>query len=270
MVLCALCLLTIKRNQLSIICKLCNQIFHKNCIFPSDINPSINFKEWNCSNCLENMTPINPNKNKSDSAKLEELIKLVKSLELKITQQESKISKKLDETLKSLNDVISENNILKEKVSVLEKKVMNFEQTDFLNEILERDRRKCNIILFNAPEPTSDNASKDLNLVNSIFSTLKLPIKALNTLRLGNNVNKPRPLKVILPDVNCVNQILKAKSGLRNVDTLKHLNISTDKTKLQLEQYKTVLNTLLEKKNRGETNFRIGYSRGNPIILPKN
>jgi len=114
---------------------------------------------------------------KPDNTKLDELIKLVKSLEQKISMQESNISKKLDETLKSLNNVISENNILKEKVSVLENKILNYE-SDFLNEILDRDRRKCNVIIFNASEPTSGNIPDDVNLANSIFSTLSIPIKA--------------------------------------------------------------------------------------------
>jgi hypothetical protein len=107
-------------------------------------------------------------------------------------------------------------------------------------------------------------------MVNSVISTLNLPIKPINTVRFGNNKNKPRPLKVILPDINSVGQILKAKSGLRNVDALKHLNIDTDKTKLQQQQYKIILNELSERKIRGEYNIRIGYSRGQPKIFPKN
>lgn len=50
------------------------------------------------------MPPSTPNK--PDNIRLEELINSVKSLENKITQQESNISKKLDETLQSLNNVI--------------------------------------------------------------------------------------------------------------------------------------------------------------------
>jgi len=68
---------------------------------------------------------------KSDSARLDELLKLVKSLESKLTQQENNLSKKLDETLESLHNVILENSNLKEKVMVLEKKILNHEHTDF-------------------------------------------------------------------------------------------------------------------------------------------
>lgn len=93
---------------------------------------------------------------------------------------------------------------------------MNYE-SDFLNEILDRDRRKCNVTIFNVfNELASGNIPNDVNLANSIFSALNLPIKALNTIRLGSNRTKPRPLKVRVPDVNCVNQILKAKSKFRN------------------------------------------------------
>jgi len=147
--------------------------------------------------------------NKSDNIRLKELINSVKSLQNKITQQESNISKKLDETLQSLNNIISENNTLKERISVLENKIMCFEQTDFCSELSDRDRRKNNIIIFNAPESTSNIASAELSLVNSVFSSLNLPIKALNATRLGNNSNKRRPLRVNLPDINCVSQILK-------------------------------------------------------------
>jgi hypothetical protein len=195
-------------------------------------------------------------------------LKLVKSLESKLTQQEDKLSKKLDEALKSLNNVILENNNLKEKVTILEKKILIHEQVDLFNEIFDRDSRKCNIIVFNAPE--SKNSSEDLNLVNSVFSSLNLSAKAINTSRLGNSSNKPRPLRVNLPDTNCVDQILKSKSGLRNLPSFKHLNIDIDKTKFQQQQYKEVLNEFLEKKNRGDINIRIGYIKGQPKILPKN
>jgi len=109
---------------------------------------------------------------------------------------------------------------------------MCFEQTDFCSELSDRDRRKNNIIIFNAPESTSNSASDELRLVNSVFSFLNLPIKALNAARLCNNSNKRRPLRVNLPDINCFSQILKEKSKLRNIETLKHLNIDIDKIKL--------------------------------------
>jgi len=80
------------------------------------------------------MTPTVPKK--SDSIKLEDLIKSVKSLESKITQQESNISKKLDETLQLLNNVISENNALKEKISVLEKELLILNKQTFLTKYL--------------------------------------------------------------------------------------------------------------------------------------
>lgn len=269
MVLCIFCSLNITRNQFSIACCICKLLFHKKCVLNTSVSKSLTHSNsWKCSNCSHNMSPTTPNK--SDSIKLEELIKSVKSLENKITQQESNISKKLDETLQSLNNVISENNLLKEKISVLENKITCFEQTDFCSEVSDRDRRKCNIIVFNAPESTSNSASDDVSLVNSVFSSLDLPIKALNSIRLGNNSNKRRPLRVSLPDINSVSQILKAKSKLRNIEMLKHLNIDIDKTKLQQEQFKTIWNMLSERKSRGETNIRIGYIRGQPKIISKN
>lgn len=266
MVLCTFCSLTINRNQLSITCNCCYFLFHKNCV--STTSSSINSKSWICSICSNNMTPSGSKK--TDSVRLDELIKLVKSLENKITQQESNISKKLDETLQSLNNVILENNMLKEKISVLEKKIADIEHVDLCSEVVDRDRRKCNIIIFNAPESSPNNVSDDLNLVNSIFSSLNLPIKALNTIRLATHNNKRRPLRVNLPDVNCVSQILKAKSKLRNFDTLKHLNIDIDKTKYQQEKFKAIWNELSLRKNSGETNIRIGYINGLPKIMTKN
>jgi len=107
-------------------------------------------------------------------------------------------------------------------------------------------------------------------MVNSVFSSLNLPIKALNAIRLGNNNSKRRSLRVNLPDINCISRILKAKSKLRNIELLKHLNIDIDKTKLQQEQFKAVWNMLSERKNRGETNIRIGYIRDLPKIISKN
>ena len=63
-------------------------------------------------------------------------------------------------------------------------------------------------------------------------------------------------------------QFLKLNQ-LRNSHTLKHININTNKTKPQHQQ-KTILNELAEKKRHGETNLRIGYSKGQPKLFPKN
>lgn len=70
----------------------------------------ISFKQWKCLSCSDNMT-LSPKK--SDSVRLNKLLKLVKSLESKLTQQENNFSKKLDETLKSLHNDILENSNLK-------------------------------------------------------------------------------------------------------------------------------------------------------------
>jgi hypothetical protein len=78
--------------------------------------------------------------------------------------------------------MLSENNILK-KFTILEEKVFNY-KTDFFNEVLERDHRKCNIILFNASEPISDNVSDDLKLVSSVFPTLNLAMKSCPYLKI--------------------------------------------------------------------------------------
>jgi len=123
------------------------------------------------------------------------------------------------------------------------------------------------ILLFTMPQ----NPPLTVPLKSEVWLTqFFLPIKALNAIRLGNNSNKRRPLRVNLPDINCVSQILKAKSKLRNIDTLKHLNIDIDKTKLQQEQFKAIWNMLSERKIRGETNIRIGYIRGQLKIISKN
>lgn len=216
MVLCVLCSLNLTRNQFSIACCLCKVLFHKKCVLNTPVTKLlIHSNSWKCSNCSHNMSPSTPNK--SDNIRLEELIKSVKSLENKITQQESNISKKLDEALQSLNNVISENNTLKEKISVLENKITCFEQTDFCNEVSDRDRIKCNIIILNALESTSNSASDELSLVNSVFSSLDLPVKTRNAIHLGNNNSKRRLLRVNLPDIDCISQILRAKSKLRNI-----------------------------------------------------
>lgn len=76
---CALCTLPIKRIKPSNVCNNCNQIFHNNCG-----NLSIYSKERKCLICLDIMPTPSTSKN-TDSTKLDELIKTVKSLEKKFS-----------------------------------------------------------------------------------------------------------------------------------------------------------------------------------------
>ncbi|CAI6372350.1 unnamed protein product [Macrosiphum euphorbiae] len=81
----------------------------------------------------------------------------------------------------------------------------------------------------------------------------------INLYDLGVVQQSEQQSKEVPSSLQSPTNILKAKSKLRNIETLKHLNIDIDKTKLQQEQFKAVWNTLSERKSRGETNIRIEH-----------
>ena len=134
-----------------------------------------------------------------------------------------------------------------------------------IEEYADRDRRKCNLIVFNVPESTDTGWGIDTeSFVTICKSALNYDVKPTKVLRLGKKGAKPRPLLVALESEDIKRHILMNAHHLRFSEQYKGIFISTDMTKSEREQHKILRAELQQRKSRGETNLTI---RNGQIIV---
>lgn len=164
--------------------------------------------------------------------------------------------------------LLSKINILEEKVNQLisvPTSSKNEIPEDYLTEeLLERQKRSCNILIFNMSESSDDktNAEKILR------DLAKHDVNIIETARIGKpNKKGNRALKITLPNANVTSKIITAKK-----DPLKgkHVYISPDLTIRQRNHYNELKNELNERRNSGENDIIIRYVKGIPTIVKRN
>lgn len=130
-------------------------------------------------------------------------------------------------------------------------------------ELMERQKRSSNIVIFNMPE--SDN---DVNAAKQVFSNLiNRNIDIQTASRVGKkNKRGIRALKVILKDSVTAYELLRCKK-----DPLKErgIYISADLTPSQRTHLNKVKAELSERKNNGEQNIMLKYVNNIPKIVIK-
>lgn len=244
------------------------------------------------------MSLKSPTKLSSDSdAKIDKLVEMVtgiKNSQNKIVTtlnscresikiQENKFisfESKIELLTTQLSEAIEENKLLKVKVEQLEIKLSEVEhskynassgpsvQENVFSEIMDRQSRVRNIILFNVPEfsnPATDQFN-DSSSVKNILDTIGVSVNQISVRRLGKASNKARPLRVTLPDASFVFDILKVKRKLLDVDRFSSIRISSDQTPLQRNYFASILSELKTRKNAGENNLYIKYVNSIPTI----
>lgn len=142
---------------------------------------------------------------------------------------------------------------------------------EIVNEISAREKKRKNIIVFNAPEPKLETAEKnseaDNNFICNLFNLINPDVRPLLVHRLGiSNPSKIRPVKIALNSEQDVFSILKNTNKLKNVPLYKGISVTNDKTKRQTDYFKKVTSTLDERIKNGE-NLRIKYVKGIPKIV---
>lgn len=168
--------------------------------------------------------------------------------------------------LKSQNSVPSENNI------------SNSVFNEIVHEVIERQKRIKNIIIYGIKENTSNDQNVRLNCdttnVKNVLNFMSEDTNALDIkpIRLGKylpNMGKPRPIKVVFKDEQIVHNIINKSRQLKNSE-FSYVSISPDRTPKQIEYYKTLKNELNERKAKGENNLTIKYINGIPTIKSLN
>ena len=122
----------------------------------------------------------------------------------------------------------------------------------------ERERRKANLIIYNAPEADGPDAltirNKELELVRMVFTEIvgeqdsrNIPIKFMK--RLGNTqgeVDASRPLLVVLESVDTKFKLLgnAKKLGDSRNQQIKEIRIAHDRTVKERQNYKKLVSEL--------------------------
>lgn len=197
-----------------------------------------------------------------------------KALENIITAQQSEIAQ-LQREVDDIRQEVTQLKLQSQRPGTLvaEENVHSDIQKDsILSEIQDRNIRSKNLIVHNVSESDSNDNMERINYDKTQF------IKILEQLRLDQNVgfkvtrigkksNKPRPMRIVLPDSNSATECLKRKKNLDRSGP----SISADLTIMQRQELRKLYEEINHRKENGEENLVIRYSKGNPYIYqPKN
>lgn len=206
------------------------------------------------------------------------IITSVNSCRDSIKSHETKFDTLFNNLSQQLTEVINENNSLKDKVQQLETKlsgletgqINNIPQEKLFSEFMDRQSRARNIMLFNIPEFSStvpaDKCNDTSSFLADLFTTIGLTTRPVSMYRLGKHSNKSRPLRIVMPTPGEVFEILKVKRKLLNVAKFASVRISTDRTVMQQNYFKSVLSELKARRDSGENDIVIKYLNNIPTI----
>lgn len=151
-----------------------------------------------------------------------------------------------------------------------------FQTEKVIQEVSERNKRKCNIIIYGRSELINKNKTEqseaDTVFVKDVLTALNIgDLGYLKPIRLGKydptKQDRRRPIKITLSSEEDVVSVLRASKSLKTTDPWKNIFISRDRTKMQNELYKSVRNELHERLSNGEQNLIIKYKDGIPNIV---
>lgn len=161
--------------------------------------------------------------------------------------------------------------MLEDRVTQLENRLSSTESTNsppdesIISEVIDRQARSRNLIIFNAPESDGNNED-DLSLTKSVFLVLTPNITPAIVSRLGQKSSKPRSLKVTLHMPSDIFIVLKNKHKLRTSPIYGSIRISPDRTIMQRNQLRNIIGKIEERKAASESNLVMKFIKGVPTI----
>ncbi|KAF0711336.1 Uncharacterized protein FWK35_00037251 [Aphis craccivora] len=294
---CELCSEPVQREQPSISCHSCKNLFHSNCVNPLSQNVSSpsNNPSWICKVCLIKPKPSDTDDKlnrilselqsiKSHQLKSDDLLNGISSsmaaLNDKVLQQGKYISS-LGQSVTSLGKQLSTVTIDVKSHGQLIASPTTTEFTPSLNDIARevqlRSLLAVNLIIRGVPESPnksiSERISHDKKFVSDIFSKLDPPVPVeliLKAYRIGKTSDtKPRLLKIILTSREAVDSIVTTfpKLLINPPDHLRSVSITRDRTQSERQSIREVYQELSTRRERGESNISIRYYNGIPKII---
>lgn len=255
---CACCNTKIEDKLLTIQCSICRKYYRNTCcgISSNELRVMSGNKgyDWTCRNCSSFKNDFNDLK--TFIAGLQEEIKNLKSSNVSL----------LDEikALKSIPNANNPNNSL--------------DVEEIIQEIEERSRRKCNIVVFGLEE-SDQNATAELRNNNDrtvVQNMLQIinpneNYTVIKQIRLGKYLQGgKRPVKIVLNNDLEVQRVIKNAKRLKNDNFFKQVTISYDRTPKQIAYYRELRQELIRRKEEDPVegaSLRIKYVNGLPKII---
>ena len=127
------------------------------------------------------------------------------------------------------------------------------------DELSERNKRKCNIVVYNLPEPPTTNSQSDTNCFLDIcHGSLDLNVEVIKSIRLGQKqTSRPRSLLLKLSNEASRNQVLSQAPKLRFSSTWNQIYTQPDMTPTEREAYRKLQEEIKRRKSLGESNLII-------------
>lgn len=146
-----------------------------------------------------------------------------------------------------------------------------------IEEINERKRRSCNVIVHGLVESksSSTDAAKqhDKTLVGLILNKAGQGdlLTSARFFRIGTkDQSKPRPIKVCLPSENSAISVFQSLGNCTDLgEELEGMSLSRDRTLMERRHLACLRETLKARTEAGEPDLTIKYSNGTPKILKK-
>lgn len=135
-------------------------------------------------------------------------------------------------------------------------RVNSFEsnQEKIYSELMNRQSKVHNIILFNVPELSNSlqDQLNDQSIIIELFRMICAQIIPVCWHRFGNLSNSPRDLRVILPTPADVFEILKVKKKSLGINKFRTIHITSDRTIQRQNYFRKIISDLKSRTDAGE------------------
>jgi len=133
---------------------------------------------------------------------------------------------------------------------------------DVIEESIERERRKNNIIVHNIPE--QDDIEQDIKFVEEVAGEVGVNIAISKAIRLGEKTaNRNRLLLVKVQDLESRHSLLKAARLLKSSQKYANIYISPDLSPTERARNRQLRQELKERREKGEEHLVI---RGGAVV----
>ena len=234
-------------------CDRCTAWFHHGCTNLTQAEQKILSKpanhksfKWFCDTCEGEWSKVDPvlgNLVARQAAQLEALTSLVH----KVMEQNTEVIKQNLKIMDTMTKEKKSDDVIKTHVE------------EVLNDQLEREQKKNNIVLFGLEEGTEQdeekNKKQDVVKTKEILTHVNPDVKldkldSATIMRIGGKkANKTRPVKIIMESQDDKNNILRNSRNLKNSDKFSKIGLTFDKTRKQQEEYRKLKEKLDEMKN---------------------
>lgn len=167
---------------------------------------------------------------------------------------------------------------LKATLTMTQQQTPSYVFEEVVNEVMERQRRTKNLVIFGVVEPPSDSSREEAALHDSgnVYDILANIVPEyrnddLKIQRLGRHTsNRNRPIKIALRNEQEVINFIRNAKRLRSSVNYKNVFISSDRTPRQIKLFNQLKEELNIRRTNGETGLKIRHFQGVPKIVKDN